>query len=140
MRYVDSNIFIYAITNNEKYGGFCKKILLDIEDEKLKACASVLILVEIFNSLSKINKELKKDSKKTLDIKQNIDAILSYQITWFELEFLTIKKAAEYLYNIASTDYFHLATMELNSIKEIISADIELDKVEFIKRIDPLEY
>ena len=97
-------------------------------------------MVEIFNSLSKINKELKKDSKKTLDIKQNIDAILSYQITWFELEFLTIKKAAEYLYNIASTDYFHLATMELNSIKEIISADIELDKVEFIKRIDPLEY
>lgn len=65
---------------------------------------------------------------------------MSYPITWFELEFLTIRKSTEYLYNIASTDYFHLATTELNSIKEIISADNELDKIEFIKRTDPLEY
>lgn len=140
MRYIDSNIFIYAITNNEKYGNACKKILFDIENEKLKVCTSILILVEIVNSLSKINRELKKTNKKLLDIRQNIDAILSYPITWFELEFFTIRKSTEYLYKIASTDYFHIATIELNSIKEIISADAELDKVNIIMRIDPLDY
>lgn len=140
MNYIDTNIFIYAITNNEKYGNACKRILLDIENEKINAGASILVLVEIINSISKINKELKKANRKPLDIKHNIDALLSYPITWFELEFFTIKKSAEYSYNIASTDYFHLATMELSSIKEIISADTELDKIDFIKRIEPLDY
>ncbi len=140
MKYIDTNIFIYAISNNEKYGSVCRKILLDIENGKLRVCASMLVLVEIINSLSKINKELKKINQKSLEIKQNINAILSYPITWFELEFFTIKKSTEYFFAIASTDYFHLATMELHSIKEIISADEELDKVDFIKRIDPLDY
>ena len=51
-----------------------------------------------------------------------------------------VKKAAEYDYNIIGADYIHVATMELNSITKIISADEELKKVDFLKRIDPLEY
>ncbi len=117
-----------------------QKILFDIENDKLKVCASILVLVEILNSLSKIDKELKKANQKTLGIKQYINAILLYPITWYELEFIIIRKSTEYDFNIASTDYFHLATMELNSIKEIISADKELDKADKLKRIDPLHY
>ena len=59
MKYIDSNIFIYAATNQEKYGRKCKQILLDIENEKIKACASILVLAEIVNSLFRINKQLR---------------------------------------------------------------------------------
>lgn len=140
MKYIDSNIFIYAITNHEKYGGKCKQILLDIENEKIKACASILVLAEIVNSLFKINKELKAAHQKPIDIEKNVDAILSYPIVWFDFEFLTIRKAIEYPYNMSSQDYFHIATIEINAIKEIISADKEFDNALFIKRIDPLNY
>ena len=140
MIYVDTNIFIYGIENHPKYGELCKKILLDIESEKVKVSASVLVLVEIINVLTKINRILKGQGKKPLDIKENIDAILSLPITWFDLDFLIIKKASEYTYNVTGVDYIHIATMEINSVTEIVSADDELDKIKFIRRIDPKEY
>ena len=140
MIYVDTNVFIYAIENHPKYGEVCKKILLDIESEKVKASASVLVLVEIINVLTKINKILKGQGKKSLDIKENIDAILSFPVTWFDLDFLIIKKASEYTYNVTGVDYIHIATMEINSVTEIVSADDELDKIKFIRRIDPKKY
>ena len=140
MKYLDTNVIIYAIENEKKYGKACKKILLDIERGKLKACASMLVLVEFINVLSKINKILKKEGKEELNIKKNIEALLSLPITWFDLNFLIIKKASEYDYHISAVDYIHIASMELNSVKNIISADEELDKADFIKRIDPLNY
>ena len=56
------------------------------------------------------------------------------------MDFFVIENAAMYNYNISGIDYIHIATMEINSIKKAISADTELDKVDFIERIDPLEY
>lgn len=140
MKYVDTNIFIYAIENHPVYGRACKKILLDIQNEELKACASVLVLVEIVNVLARINRELKKRKQKPLDLEANLEAVLALPFVWFELDFFTIRKATECNYNIAALDYFHLASMEINSIKEIISADKELNKVAFIKRTDPRDY
>ena len=140
MIYIDTNVFIYAIENHPKYGKACKKVLLDIESGKIKSSASVLVLIEVINVLTKINRLLIKQKKIPLDIKENIDAILSLPITWFDLDFHTIKKASEYSYNVTGVDYIHIATMEINSIEEVISADGELDKVKFIKRIDPREY
>ncbi len=139
MMYLDTNIIIYAIENHPKYGNVCKKILLDIESGKLKVCSSILVLVEIINVLTKINKVLKKERKK-LNIKENIDAILSLPIVWLDLNFFIIKKASEYDYNVSGVDYVHIASMELNSVKKIISADEEISKVDFIKRVEPLKY
>ncbi|MEM2927899.1 MAG: type II toxin-antitoxin system VapC family toxin [Nitrososphaerota archaeon] len=138
MKYIDTNIFIYAIENHPKYGEVCKKILENIEKKKLEAYASILVLVEIVNVLKKINEILKERKEKELDIKKNIDAILSLPIKWIELNFAIIRRASEYRYRISGIDYIHLASMELNMIHEIISADKELDKVDFIKRIEPL--
>lgn len=140
MIYLDTNIIIYAIENSAKYGKACKKILLDIESGKLKVCSSVLVLVEIINVLTKINKILREEKDRELDIRKNIDAILSLPIVWFDLNFFIIKKASEYEYKVSGVDYIHIASMELNSIKKIVSADGEFDKIDAIKRIDPLNY
>ena len=63
MIYVDTNVIIYAVANDAKYGAACKRILLDLETGKLKACASVLVLVETINVLTKINKLLNVSGK-----------------------------------------------------------------------------
>lgn len=139
MLYLDTNIIIYAIENHLKYGNACKKILLDIESGKLKVCSSMLVLVEFINVLTKLNKILEKDKTK-LDIKKNIDAILSLPIVWFDLNFFIVKKASEYEYNVSGVDYIHIASMELNSVTKIISADEEFDKINFIQRVEPLKY
>ena len=138
MKYIDTNIFIYAIENHPKYGEVCKKILENIEKKKLEVYASILVLIEIINVLKKINKILKEKGEKELNIKKNIDAILSLPIKWIDLNFAIIRRASEYKYRVSGVDHIHLASMELNMINEIISADKELDKVDFIKRIDPL--
>lgn len=140
MIYLDTNIIIYAIENHPKYEKKCKNILEDIESEKLKAGCSVLVLVEIINVLTKLNKVLKEKKERTLDTRKNIDAVLSLPIIWLDVNFAVIKKASDYDYNMPGADYVHIATMELNSIKKIISADADFDEAEFIDRIDPLEY
>ncbi len=53
MIYLDTNILIYAIEQHPKYGGPCKRVLEDVESGKLKACASLLMLVEVINVLKK---------------------------------------------------------------------------------------
>ena len=140
MMYLDTNILVYAIENHPKYGKKCGKILEDIEIGRLKAAASVLVLVELINVIAKLNKILKKEKEKPLDLKENIEAVLSLPINWIDLDFLIIERAAEYAYDINGVDYIHIATMEINSINEILSADEDLDKVNIIKRIDPLFY
>lgn len=140
MYYVDTNIFVYAIENHPKYGKACKKILEDVESGKLKVSASVLVLVELINVIAKLNKILEKEKKRTLDLRDNIEAVLSLPIIWIDLDFLIIEKASEYSYEINGVDYVHIASMEINSINGIISADTDLDKVKTFQRVDALDY
>jgi predicted nucleic acid-binding protein len=37
LKYLDTNVIVYAIENHPKYGERCRKILEDIEGEKLKS-------------------------------------------------------------------------------------------------------
>ena len=140
MIYLDTNVIIYAIENHPKYGNKCKEILSDIKSEKFKTYCSVLVLIEMMNVLTKINKALRNAKQKELDIRENIDAVLSLPIIWFDTSFPVIQRAAEYRYDISGTDYLHIATMELNGVNKIISADSDFDEVKFIERIDPLDY
>jgi hypothetical protein len=71
-----------------------------------------------------------------LDIRNNIEAILSLPITRFDLNFLIVKRASECAYDISAVDHIHIARMEPSSIAEIVSADKELDGTEPIRRID----
>jgi len=140
MKYLDTSIIVYAVENHPVYGEACKEILSHVEDGKLKVCSSILVLVEFLNVLTKVNKLLKRENEKTVDLRKNIDAVLSLPIVWYDLNFLLIKHASEYDFDVSGVDYIHVATMELNGIHEILSADKELDKVSFIKRTDPLRY
>ena len=135
MIYVDTNVFVYAIENHPKYGAACKKILIDVMNRKIDAACSILVLAELLNALVKMRKLAKK-----LDVKGSVQAVLSFPLTWFEMDFFVLENASEYTYNISGGDYIHVATMEINAIKKVLSADAELDKIDSIERIDPLEY
>jgi len=140
VKYLDTNVIIYAIESHPKYGEKCKDILKAVENAELEVCASTLILVEVINVLCKLNKILEEEQKEKLNIRKNIDAILSLSIKWIELDFAIIRRASEYQFKVSGIDYVHAASMELSLVNEVISADEELDKIDFIKRIDPLTF
>mgnify|MGYP001576936167 CR=1 FL=1 len=136
MIYLDTNIIIYVIEKNQKYEEACKKILKDIKLNKFEVASSIHLLVELVIHLNKLNKLLKEK----LNIEENINAVLSLPIKWLDLNFAVIKRASQYNYSVSPGDYLHIATAEINNINEIISADSDFDKIDFIKRIDPLKY
>lgn len=140
MIYLDTNIIVYAIENHHTYGKKCKRILEDIESEKTKASCSLLVLVELIHVLGRLNKVLAAQKEKPLDMRKNIDAVLSLPLVWFDVNFAVIRRASEYDYRISGVDYIHVSTMELNSVTKIISADADFDKVDGVRRIDPLKY
>ncbi len=140
MIYIDTNVFVYAIENHPRFGRNCRRILEDIEGERLEASCSVLVLAELVNVLKKINDVLSKQGKKVLNIERNIEAVMSLPVVWIDLDFLVIEKASTYRFDVNGIDYMHVASMELNSMNEILSADRELDKVNLIRRTDPLDY
>ncbi len=55
MIYIDTNVFVYAIENHPRFGRNCRRILEDVERERLEASCSVLVLAELINVLKKIN-------------------------------------------------------------------------------------
>lgn len=140
MRYLDTNVIIYAIENHPQYGTKCKEILRAVQNGTLEVCASLMVLVEVLTVLYKLNKILVQKEKVTLNIEKNIEALLSLPIVWYDLNFTILKHASRYTFKISPGDYIHLATMEINSVGEILSADAELDKVRFIQRIDPRDF
>jgi len=140
MKYLDTNIIVYAIENHPKFGKECKKILKEIQNSRLEVGCSMLVLIELINVLKKINKKLREDGGKNLDIKKNIDAILSLPIIWFDIGIIVIKRASEYDFSVTGIDYIHISTMELNSVNEIITADKDFDKVSIVRRLDPLKF
>ncbi len=138
--YIDTNVFIYAIENHPRYGRACTKILRDVQEKRIEVSASVLVLVEIISVLVRLNKVLSSKDEAKLVIRDNISAVQSMPITWMDLDFLIIERASTYDYAINGVDYLHVATMDVNSITEVLSADQELDRVKSIKRIDPNDY
>lgn len=133
MIYIDSNIFFYAKIMDRKYGKACAKVIEDIANGEIKACISPLVAIEVANALRKYGME---------DIKDTIDAILSLNITIHPLDEFIVRIAAEIFdeFGISPYDCIHVATMNADGIKEIISADKEFDEIKNIKRIDPLYY
>jgi predicted nucleic acid-binding protein len=118
----------------------CTKILSDLQEKKIQGACSVLVLVELINVLTKLNKIISDKGQNKLVIADNIAAVLSLPIIWIDLDISIIETASKYEYPINGVDYVHIASMNGNTIDEIFSVDRDLDKVKAIERIDPLDY
>ncbi len=140
MKYLDTNILVYSIEAHPVYGKACSKIIGDIKSGKLRVICSMLILVEFLNALQKMNAQFKRENKPLIDIPLSLDAVLLLPIEWIDINFFLIKQAGNYDVELGGNDSIHLATMEWQNAHEIISADKGFDKINFVKRIDPLHY
>lgn len=134
MKYLDTNIWIYAIMAHPKYGKKCMQILEDLEKGKLEVVISVQVLSEVANVLYR--------RFGVRDTVNHVGAILSYPLKVIDVTPDIVVRAAEYSknYGILPYDGIHVASALSSFVTEIISADGEFDKVDIIKRVDPLEF
>lgn len=142
MMYLDTNVILYAIERHSTYGNACKRIMYAIEQGQLKVGASVFVLLEVMGGLQKFNRSPRSARQQTplFSIQENLDALLSLPIVWFEMSIATVDRVCTHMNTIHTADALHIATAELHDIREILSADKDFDRVSSLRRIDPLTF
>ncbi|MEX0569270.1 MAG: type II toxin-antitoxin system VapC family toxin [Candidatus Njordarchaeota archaeon] len=113
--YIDTNIFIYAIFHDPKFGSVCSTILRDMSSGLFDAYGSILVAIELLGSISKIEPAVA--SKAT-----NLYFQLPHKILSVNPKIL---RMASYIADIVNLRYdsIHLAIMIESSINKIITND-----------------
>lgn len=129
--FIDSNVFFYAKILDREYGGSCKKVLSRIVNGELKAATSALAVVEVVNSLMKYGL--------SGEVRNIVDAIFSLDIPIYGTDPLDVRDAVEIFdeAKISLYDCVHAAIMRRVGITNIVSADKDFDRINWIKRSDP---
>jgi uncharacterized protein len=130
MRFLDTNILIYALTAHPTFGQTAKQILKRLETGET-AASSTLVLCEIAWVLEAMGKQG--------DIEPTLEKILSYktlEIIEISSEDLLIGAENMTAYKVDFNDGVNLALMMRLGISEIYSNDQKhLGKLDFIKII-----
>jgi len=130
MRFVDTNIFVYALTGHPKFGEVAKAILERIEAGE-DALTSTLVLCEVAWVLEAMGRQS--------EIKSTLEKILSYnalKIVGFDEDDLLVGANNMLIYKIDFNDGVNVAIMERNGVREVYSNDKKhLGRIDFLKLI-----
>lgn len=130
MKYLDSNVFLFAFSQNSPQFKFCRHILESIMFGRDRACTSYLTWDEVVYHLKKIfGREVAiAESKKLLKFPNMLFINVDPKI---------IDKAQQLLekYNIEPRDSIHAATAILLGAKEFVSDDSDFDQIEEFGRL-----
>jgi predicted nucleic acid-binding protein len=129
--FIDSNVFFYAKILDREYGVACARILDKIAKGKLEAATSTLAVIELANALRKYGL--------SDEVKDVVDAVFSLDIRVLDVDSLDARNAIGIFdeFRISPYDCVHVAVMKETGIANVISADKDFDKINWIKRSDP---
>ena len=131
VRFVDSNIFIYHIDRNPRFGEIAREILLRIEKGE-EAVTSTLVLEEVF-----VHVEQEYSVKDIPIVLYSIVSYASLRIVPYEVGDMlrAVEILGEVNYDMDWDDAVIVATMERYKIKDIYSNDSHFDRIPWIKRV-----
>jgi predicted nucleic acid-binding protein len=117
LKFVDTNIFVYAITAHPKFGEIAKSILEKIEKGE-KALTSLLVLLEVSWILEAMGKQ--GYIRSTLDKISSYDSLAIEEVSLRDLQIGAILMGQ---HEIDLNDGINLAIMEREGIREVYSND-----------------
>jgi predicted nucleic acid-binding protein len=130
MRFVDTNVFIYALTAHPIFGQTAKRILERIEDGE-EAVTSSLVLCEAAWVLEAMGKQGNIES--TLQKILSYKSLATIEVTSDDLLMGANNMAA---YNVDFNDGVNIALMMRTGIGEVYSNDQKhLGKLDFLKTV-----
>lgn len=125
--YIDSNVLVYASTNNQELGQKARRFLQAIQAGTFRGVTSCLTFDEVIYVLKKI-------------LPANLLAA-GEQILDLDIKFIPVdKQLLHALLNIVEAshlqprDALHLATMRANNVSLLVSEDKDFDTIPTIKR------
>lgn len=129
-RFVDTNVFIYALTAHPRFGKIAKNILERIEGGEA-TMTSTLVLCEISRVLEAMGKQG--------DIKPTLEKILSYEnleVVDFSGDDLLMGANNMVAQGVDFNDGVNLALMMRRDVSEVYSNDQKhLGKLDFLKLV-----
>ena len=135
-RFIDSNIFIYILLKDPRYGKACLRILERMEKGEEQGITSTLVLSQVIAHLAR--------RKKGEAIKLFIDYIRETGIIVIETTFLDFVEAVTEMsklnlgYRIWD-DLIISCQMKRNGVQEIYTNDKDFEKIKWVKPIFPRE-
>ncbi len=133
MRFIDTNIFLRYLTNDDAEKA--KKVFLllkKVEDGKEKVTTSPLVIFELIFILDKFYKVSRKDIGEMTTAIINLDGLV---VEFKDAFIFALKLFAEK--NIPFADAFNASIMKSKGITEIYSYDTDFDKIDKIETIEP---
>ncbi len=132
--FIDSNIFVYTAQAHPEFGQRCKKIIEDIEKDKVIGVTTSLNISEVVEVIDRFIGRNKSSAA--------LELLLALPIHIEPVYKEHIIMAKEYLnqYKLNFFDCIYLAVMEEKFIKTIITNDVHFEEVDKINVIRPLEY
>lgn len=152
--FIDSNILIYHLLEDELYGASCKNFLKRVEEKELKALTSPIVITETLFLYLRfwIIEHKKVPPKKVLEyLKQHRDVIKEVdfqkpQSLLSILKKLTINDAVvntSYrmikLYNLLPNYAINLALIRRHNISTIATNDGDFDNIKGLKVVKPVQ-
>ena len=129
--YVDSNLFIYASSEEGIISKNAYEIIKRINDGNLIAYTSTLTMDEVLYIIQKkVGREI------AAKIVENYIKLNNLNIISVDLEILNKSIEIYRQTNLKPRDSIHLAVMKINKISTMITSDSDFDKIKDIKRID----
>ena len=130
MRFVDANVFIYAVTAHPRFGGRAKRILKRIEGGE-PAVTSTLVLCEVAWVLEAMGRQG--------DIRPTLEKILSYrslEVVGFDEDDLLMGGNNMVVHNVDFNDGVNIAIMMRLGVSEVYSNDHKhLGRLDFLRLI-----
>jgi len=148
--YIDSNIFIYEVTNHPKYTAASSSFLDRVESGEVVGVASVLGITEEVHKLSiiELSSKLKKKPQSIVSLIKNDPTLLDKLETPFiaaqnilsmnlEIINLIIPRLIDALelmksYRLLSHDAIHVAAMKARGISNIATNDPDFERVAWL--------
>lgn len=128
--YIDSNIFIFAATDEGELGENCRGIIELINEHRITCAASYLVVDEVIWVLKKL---VGKD-----DAIKITKAMLSMPIKWIDIDRSVIIKMMDIYKNtkLDPRDTIHVSSMKEAGLSIIVSEDRDFDNMGGVERID----
>lgn len=149
--FVDTNIFLYAITDHPKYGDICNNFLDRIKAGDVKGKISVIVLNELIHKLIigeiaekkniapiQVIRHIKSNpgllrNLETYDTIRDVEANYNLEIAELRKEDFALSRELMVEYLLLSNDALHLAVIRRDRIGNIATNDPDFDKVKGIQ-------
>jgi hypothetical protein len=131
--YLDANIFVYAVGGDSPQREPCRQVLLAVADGRFQAETSAYTVQEVVrqrhrrgdsNAIARARRVLKICSRV-----HAVDAAVAR----------TALDALERYPSLDISDAVHVATTTIHELPHILSADRDLDQIDGVERVDPLD-